>query len=97
MMAANFAAKSSSAANAARSPAEPIGVVNLIMEDDGFPNLLLNAIKAYLDTRVRTTFGKHLLKEFEDHLRNDNLLSNLMLWLGAGMDAGDGQLRAREP
>jgi cholesterol oxidase len=66
-----------------------------VVEDDGFPNLLLNAIKECLDLRVRTPFGKHLLKEFEEHLRNDNLLSNLMLWLGAGMDAADGRLRLK--
>lgn len=66
-----------------------------VVEDDGFPNVLLNAIKACLDGRMKTRFGKSLLKEFEEHLRNDNLLSNLMLWLGAGMDAADGQLRLK--
>jgi cholesterol oxidase len=63
-----------------------------VVEDDGFPNLLLNAVKAYLDARVKTQFGQHILKEFEEHLRNDNLLRNAMVWLGAGMDAADGQL-----
>src|SRR6185295_3157500 len=66
-----------------------------LVEDDGFPNLILNAIKAYTDTRVKTAFGKHLLKEFEEHLRDDNLLRNVMLWLGAGMDAGNGRLRLK--
>src|SRR5262249_45366194 len=66
-----------------------------VVEDDGFPNLLLNAVKAYLDARVKTRFGQHLLKEFEEHLRDDNLLRNAMLWLGAGMDAADGQLRLK--
>jgi len=66
-----------------------------LVEDDGFPNLILNAIKACLDTRIKTAFGKHLLKEFEEHLRDDNLLRNVMLWLGAGMDAADGQLRLK--
>ena len=65
------------------------------MEDDGFPNVLLGAIKAYLDTGVRTRFGQHLLKEFEEHLREDNPLRNLLLWLGAGMDAGDGRLHLK--
>jgi len=63
-----------------------------VIEDDGFPNLLLNAIKAYLDGRVRTRVGKHLLKEIEEFLRDDTPLRNLMLWLGAGMDAADGRL-----
>jgi cholesterol oxidase len=66
-----------------------------VVEDDGFPNLLLNVIKAYLDGGVRTTVGRTLLKEFEEHLRDDTPLRNLMLWLGAGMDAGDGELRLR--
>lgn len=66
-----------------------------VVEDDGFPNLLLNAVKAYLDARVKTAFGRHFLKQFEEHLRDDNLLRNAMLWLGAGMDAADGQLRLK--
>ena len=63
-----------------------------VVEDDGFPNLLLAAIKAYLDNGVRTPVGRHLLKEFEEYLRDDTLLRSLLLWLGAGKDAGDGQL-----
>jgi len=66
-----------------------------VIEDDGFPNLLLNAIKASLDGRLRTRLGKKLLRDLEEHLREDNLLSNVMLWLGAGMDAADGQLRLK--
>ena len=68
-----------------------------VVEDDGFPNLLLNALKACLDTRVRTAFGRSLLQEFEEHLRNDNALGNLMLWLGAGMDAADGRFHLKRP
>ncbi len=63
-----------------------------VIEDDGFPNALLNAIKAYLDGGVRTPFGKHLLKELEEHVRDGTPLRNLLLWLGAGQDAGDGRL-----
>jgi cholesterol oxidase len=66
-----------------------------VVEDDGFPNLLLNAIKECLDSRVKTAIGRSLLKEFEEHLREDYLLKNLMLWLGAGMDAADGRLRLK--
>ena len=66
-----------------------------VVEDDGFPNVLLGAIKAYLDSGVRTRFGQHLLKEFEEHLREDTPVRNLLLWLGAGMDAGDGQLHLK--
>ena len=63
-----------------------------VVEDDGFPNLLLNVFKAYVDTGARTRVGRHLLKEFEAYLRDDTPLRDLMLWLGAGKDAGDGQL-----
>lgn len=66
-----------------------------VVEDDGFPNLLLNAIKAYLDSNVKTAYGRHLLEEFEEYLRDDTPLRNLLLWLGAGMDAGDGQLNLK--
>jgi cholesterol oxidase len=63
-----------------------------VVEDDGFPNLLLNTVKAYFDDGVRTPLGKHLLKEFEEYLRDDSPLRSLMVWLSAGKDAGDGQL-----
>ena len=43
-----------------------------VVEDDGFPNLLLNVVKAYLDGGVEDArSGKHLLKEFEEYLRED--------------------------
>ena len=63
-----------------------------VVEDDGFPNLLLNVFKAYTTGGARTRFGRHLLKELETYLRDDTPLRDLMLWLGAGKDAGDGQL-----
>ncbi|MGE0594537.1 MAG: GMC oxidoreductase [Vicinamibacterales bacterium] len=63
-----------------------------VVEDDGFPNLLLNAVKEYLDGHVRTPVGRHLLTELEEYLRDDTPLRDLLLWLGAGEDAGDGRL-----
>ena len=63
-----------------------------VVEDDGFPNLLLNTMKAYLDDGVRTPLGKRLLQELEEYLRDDSPLRSLMVWLSAGQDAGDGQL-----
>jgi cholesterol oxidase len=65
------------------------------IEDDGFPNVILNALKAYLDNQVAISTGKALLDALERHLREDYLLSDLMVWLGAGMDAADGQLRLK--
>jgi cholesterol oxidase len=66
-----------------------------VVEDDGFPNLLLAAVKAYLDGRIRTATGRRLLKEFEEYLRNETPLRNVMIWLGAGKDAGDGELHLK--
>jgi cholesterol oxidase len=65
------------------------------IEDDGFPNVIVNALKAYLDNHVVTSTGTALLEALEHHLREDYLLSDLMMWLGAGMDAADGQLRLK--
>ena len=36
--------------------------------------------------------GRTLLKQIEEHVSADPNLRNVMVWLGAGMDAGDGQL-----
>ena len=67
-----------------------------VIEDDGFPNLLLNALRASMgaptrrrqdsDSGVppRTARGGVLAKD---------ATRGLMLWLGAGVDAGDGELR----
>jgi cholesterol oxidase len=65
------------------------------VEDDGFPNLILNALKAYLEKRLITSAGQALLKELERHLRDHHLLSDTMVWLGAGMDAADGEFRLK--
>ena len=42
-----------------------------VVEDDGFPNVLLNALKACLDNRVGPRSARHLLEDFEEHLRDD--------------------------
>ncbi len=63
-----------------------------VIEEDGFPNVVLNALKAYLDNQIGGATGKALLDSLEHHLREDYLLSDLMVWLGAGMDAADGTL-----
>jgi len=65
------------------------------IEDDGFPNVILNALKACLDNQLVTSTGQALLEGLEHHLREDHLLSDLMVWLGAGMDAADGQVRLK--
>jgi cholesterol oxidase len=65
------------------------------IEDDGFPNLILNALKSYLDNRLLTSPARALLVELERHLRDHHLLSDLMVWLGAGADAADGEFRLK--
>jgi cholesterol oxidase len=65
------------------------------IEDDGFPNVVLNTLKAYLDNQLVTATASALFKELEQHLREDYLLSDLMVWIGTGMDAADGQLRLK--
>jgi cholesterol oxidase len=63
-----------------------------VIEDDGFPNLILNSLRACLDAPGAAGFGRGLLQQIEEHVRADPNLRNVMVWLGAGMDAGDGQL-----
>lgn len=66
-----------------------------VVEDDGFPNLLLAAVKASFDGGMRTRTGRYLLKELQEHLRDETPLRDLMVWLGAGRDAGDGELHLK--
>jgi cholesterol oxidase len=68
-----------------------------VVEDDGFPNFLLAAVQAYTDGRLRTAAGRRLLKNFEKYLRQDTVLRDVMIWLGAGKDAGDGELYLKRP
>ena len=64
-----------------------------VIEDDGFPNLLLNALRAAADDEEEDE-SRHVLHDvFEEALRRDGDARGLMLWLGAGVDAGDGELR----
>jgi cholesterol oxidase len=68
-----------------------------VIEDDGFPNLLLNSLRACLDAGTRTDLGRSVLEQIEEHVRGDERSRNLMVWLGAGMDAADGQLTLTRP
>ncbi|MDH3600526.1 MAG: GMC family oxidoreductase N-terminal domain-containing protein [Candidatus Tectomicrobia bacterium] len=63
-----------------------------LVEDNGYPNLILAAVKGYLDNRLRTKTGKRLLQQFEDYIRQDSIGSKIMVWLGAGADAADAEL-----
>ena len=68
------------------------GGERFVIEDDGFPNLILNSLRACLAAPGAAGFGRGLLQQIEEHVRADPNLRNVMVWLGAGMDKGDGQL-----
>ncbi|MDJ0531971.1 MAG: GMC family oxidoreductase [Xenococcaceae cyanobacterium MO_207.B15] len=63
-----------------------------IIEDDGFPNLLLNALNAKLNSSRVGLLARALRNHLRRGLDEKNPLSNVMVWLGAGVDASDGQL-----
>jgi cholesterol oxidase len=62
------------------------------VEDDGFPNLMLNAV----DATLRAGRFSLLAYALRAHLRRgtgeSNPLGNVMMWLGEGVDAADGKL-----
>jgi len=63
-----------------------------VIEDDGFPNLILGALRAFLAAPDGGGLGRPLLEQIEKHVSAGQDRQNLMVWLGAGMDVGDGQL-----
>ncbi len=68
------------------------GGQRFVIEDDGFPNLLLNAARACTQNswfNFPAWFMRYYLRR---GLEEKNLLRNVMVWLGAGVDAGDGRL-----
>ena len=68
-----------------------------VVEDDGFPNVLLNALRACLDAGPRTDLGRSVLRQLEAHVEGNERSRNVMVWLGAGVDGSDGQLTLRRP
>lgn len=73
------------------------GAQPFIVEDDGFPNVLLNALRACVGQGAGTELGRSILAQIEKHVRGDERSRNVMMWLGAGMDAADGQLSLARP
>jgi len=64
------------------------------LEDDGFPNVLLNAVKARLASGGGWTPAAWLLRRhLERGLEEKNPLKQIMVWLGEGLDAHDGRLK----
>jgi cholesterol oxidase len=69
-----------------------------VIEDDGFPSLLLNAVRASMGGSgdgddLGGDLGRSLLERLEEAVLGKDAARGLMLWLGAGVDAGDGELR----
>jgi cholesterol oxidase len=65
---------------------------SFIIEDDGFPNMLLNALRARLRSGRVSLLALFLGNHLQRGLQEKNPLRNVMIWLGAGVDAADGQL-----
>ena len=63
-----------------------------VIEDDGFPNLLLNALNARLQSAWLHPIAWGLNRALRRGLDENNLFGNVMVWLGAGVDAADGRL-----
>ena len=63
-----------------------------VIEDDAFPDSMRHSLRACLEGQDGPALGRSLLAQIEEHVRDESPLRNLMVWLGAGMDAADGQL-----
>ena len=75
-----------------------VGGERFVVEDDGFPNLLLNALRAGgRDGGGGGKVARAVRDRIEAHVTGDVGSRNVMVWLGAGMDAADGRLTLRRP
>jgi cholesterol oxidase len=66
-----------------------------VVEDDGFPNVLLNALQASVADDGMSELGAALQRDIETNRGGKNAARDVMVWLGAGIDAGDGELRLK--
>jgi cholesterol oxidase len=64
-----------------------------VIQDDGFPNLLFNVLKSR--GRRPSLLTWVLGRDLRRGVGELNPLGNVMVWLGAGVDAGDGRLTLR--
>jgi cholesterol oxidase len=64
-----------------------------VVEDDGYPNLLLSALRASVGDGAAGALGRSLREYLEQRPAADDPLGGAMVWLGAGVDAADGELR----
>jgi cholesterol oxidase len=63
-----------------------------VIEDDGFPNVLLNALQAAAGEGAASELTAALVQAIGARLREKNGTRGVMVWLGAGIDAADGEL-----
>jgi cholesterol oxidase len=73
------------------------GSPKFLIEDDGFPNAMLNALRACLNSGTADGLGRAFLSSIEQHVSGDQRAGNTMVWLGAGGDASDGELSLKRP
>ena len=66
-----------------------------VIEDDGFPNVLLNALRACRASGVDSALAASALSQLEEHVAGNERSRRVMWWLGAGVDAADGELALR--
>ena len=74
-----------------------VGGQRFVIEDDGFPNLLRNAMRACIADGRGTRLGKSLLAGLGEDGDSKKDTRGIMVWLGAGMDAAQGQLTLDRP
>ncbi|MBV9578861.1 MAG: GMC family oxidoreductase [Chloroflexi bacterium] len=68
----------------------------IVVEDDGFPNLLLNAIRAHPASKWANPLAWLLRARPGSQGQSANPFGGVMVWLGAGVDAGNGRLRLKK-
>jgi cholesterol oxidase len=65
----------------------------MILEDDGFPNIWLNVLRQLSRSPWLSPLRWALLGNLGRGRDEQNPLAHVMVWLGAGKDAGDGRLK----
>jgi cholesterol oxidase len=74
-----------------------VGGQRFFVEDDGFPNLMLNAVRAKLRRGAFSLLGQALRAHLARGEGELNPLGKVMMWLGEGVDAADGRLYLGRP
>jgi cholesterol oxidase len=69
-----------------------IDAEQFVIEDDGFPNLLLNALSQCAWPGWVAQFGSFPAAGLRRAIDEKDPLAHVMVWLGAGLDGSDGRL-----